>query len=266
MAPWGFDLGALLLRTGNKKIRWDSYHWIGFLGMKQFFFLITHTFLLLLSPVFAEMDIPEPSHDFGVVDPYIKVEHVFRVLNRGKEEMVIEQVRPSCGCTAAVVSEKVIPPGKEGTIRVEYDPEKGRFGKFHKSVKVFIKGEKEPILLSVSGEVKKGGNPETSPVISVTPAKVDLGELKPGEEKPFSLVIENKGKGPLYIKNFTAGHKNSGTPLNQKAIEPGKRIQATLSYTADKKGAFSDVFIIKSNDPVSSVLSIPVFGNVKEEK
>ena len=233
--------------------------------MKRFSFLITHIFfLLLLSSAFAEVEVSEPSHDFGVVDPYIKVKHVFRVLNRGKEERVIEQVRPSCGCTAAVVSEKIIPPGKEGTIQVEYDPEKGRFGKFQKTVKVFIKDEKEPILLSVSGEVRKGGDPETSPVISVTPMKVDLGVLKPDEEKTFTLVIENKGKGPLYIKNFTAGHENSGIPLSQKAIGPGKRVQVTLSYTAGKKGAFSDVFIINSNDPASSVLSIPIFGSVKE--
>lgn len=222
-------------------------------------------FLSLTIPAFADVEVPEPFHEFGVIDPYLKVEHLFRIINRGKENVMIDQVRPSCGCTAAVASEKIIPPGEEGTVRVEYDPEKGRFGKFHKTVKVFIKDEKEPILLSITGEVKKGGAPETSPVISVIPATVDLGEMKPGEEKPFTLLIENKGKGPLYIKNFTAGHKDSGIPLSQKAIKPGKKIEATLSYTADKKkGAFSDVFILKSNDPASSVLSIPITGTVKE--
>jgi len=92
---------------------------------------------------------------------------------------------------------------------------------------------------------------------------VNMGEMTLGEEKPFAILIENKGKGSLNIKNFTIGHKNNGTPLNQKAIQPGKKVRVALSYTARKKGIIKYSFTLTSNDPVSPLVRIPILGNVR---
>lgn len=228
------------------------------------FIISTFTvFSFWITPAFSSVELPETSYDFGIVLPGQKMEHLFRIINKGKEERVIERVKTSCGCTAAIASGKNIKPGKEGGVKVIYDASKGPAGKFQKTVQVFIQGEKEPVELSVRGEVKNNFDPETSPVISVTPEKIDLGEIAVGKEKPFTILIENRGKGPLYIKNFEAGHQESGTSLNQKPILPGKKVQVTLSYVATKKGFVDHFTTIVSNDPVSPVMFIPIVGKAK---
>ena len=43
------------------------------------------------------------------------------VRNNGKSELKIEKVNASCGCTAALLSKKVIKPGESGDLRIELD-------------------------------------------------------------------------------------------------------------------------------------------------
>lgn len=216
---------------------------------------------LCLSAV-TSVEAPETTYNFGEIKADQVAEHSFRIVNKGKTDRIIESVKTSCGCTAAIVSEKTIKPGKEGIIKVVYDAKKGQFGSFHKTASVFIKGEKNPLIFSIKGEVKRKFDPATSPAISITPRKIDLGEVKFGEERRFTIIMENKGKGPLFIKNFEAGHEKHGASLSEKAILPGKKIQATLAYAANKKGPINYSFTIASNDPVSPIIFVPVLGKV----
>ena len=63
----------------------------------------------------------EPVYDFGKVEQGKQVTHMFRFTNQGGQELRIESVKTSCGCTAAVISEEVIPSGQEGTISATFD-------------------------------------------------------------------------------------------------------------------------------------------------
>lgn len=64
---------------------------------------------------------PEQSHDFGQVREGAKLVHVFAVRNVGGSALHIDQVRSSCGCTAAILKGNDIAPGREGQIEVSYD-------------------------------------------------------------------------------------------------------------------------------------------------
>jgi hypothetical protein len=61
-------------------------------------------------------------HDFGKIEQGSKVTHEFSFKNTGKEELVIENIRTTCGCTAAVTSSKTIVPDATGKISVTLDP------------------------------------------------------------------------------------------------------------------------------------------------
>ncbi len=235
-----------------------------FRRLSQSFIILTCLLLFHVSPVLAKVEIPETVHDFGKINYDQKVEHLFRIVNKGEKELIIEKLKSSCGCTAALISEKNIKSGEVGIVRVVYDAHKGLVGEFVKTVSVFIEGEKDPITFSIKGEAKRKFDPETSPNIFIAPQKVDLGVINLGEEKKFNLLIENRGKGDLYIKNFKVGREGDGTPLNQKAIKPGKKIQATFSYVSKKHGIIDDSFTIVSNDPVSPITFINIKGKVKE--
>jgi hypothetical protein len=79
--------------------------------------------------------IDSSSRDFGKIREGTKLAVEFRFRNTGDKPLVIENVRPSCGCTVAEQSKEPIPPGGEGTIRASFNSE-GRTGVNHKTLYV----------------------------------------------------------------------------------------------------------------------------------
>ena len=67
------------------------------------------------------MSFSKLSHDFGKVKEGMKLELDVIVTNIGKSELKVDKVKASCGCTAALMSEKVIQPGKSGNLHIELD-------------------------------------------------------------------------------------------------------------------------------------------------
>ncbi|MCU0356257.1 MAG: DUF1573 domain-containing protein [Cyclobacteriaceae bacterium] len=60
-------------------------------------------------------------HDFGTIKEGAKVTHVYKFKNTGEVPLIIEDVRPSCGCTAPEWSKEPVPPGGEGFVKAEFD-------------------------------------------------------------------------------------------------------------------------------------------------
>src|SRR5215212_6562646 len=64
------------------------------------------------------LEIQEATRDGGVVEEGTAIQYKFTVANRGKADLELTQVKPSCGCTVPHW-DKVIPAGKEGVIEAE---------------------------------------------------------------------------------------------------------------------------------------------------
>ncbi|MDX1907105.1 MAG: DUF1573 domain-containing protein [Bacteroidia bacterium] len=64
-----------------------------------------------------------------------KVEMVFAFTNTGQEDLVIESVRPSCGCTTSELTEKVVKAGQRSEIKAVFDS-RGRQGIQDKTITV----------------------------------------------------------------------------------------------------------------------------------
>jgi len=54
-------------------------------------------------------------HSFGTVKPGTPLSYTFKIKNEGQSDLEIKSVSPSCGCTTSNF-DKVVAPGKEGTI------------------------------------------------------------------------------------------------------------------------------------------------------
>ncbi|MCI0350305.1 MAG: DUF1573 domain-containing protein [Acidobacteriales bacterium] len=71
-----------------------------------------------LSPTILEGAL---SHDFGDImfrPPRVDASHVFRVTNVTDEPVTVEEVRTSCGCTAATISKRLLNPGESADLPV----------------------------------------------------------------------------------------------------------------------------------------------------
>ena len=82
--------------------------------------------VLLASGALAQSQKPravfkETSYDFGKVKQGDVVSHEFVFKNEGDASLVVDRVETTCGCTAVVISEKKIGPGKEGKIKTTFD-------------------------------------------------------------------------------------------------------------------------------------------------
>lgn len=103
----------------------------------------------------AKIFFPETQHDFGKVKEGKKVEYTFKFENKGTESLIIKDVKTSCGCTAAVVSNNTIKPGEVGSIKVDFDT-KSRQGRNSKSITVVSNDTKEPNkIITIYADVQK---------------------------------------------------------------------------------------------------------------
>ncbi len=91
------------------------------------------------------------NHDFGRIKQNVPVSYAFSFTNKGKEKIIIEKTTASCGCTTPKKPEKPIQPGKTDIIQVQYNAVNK--GSFNKQVNVYVVGYKEPIVLTIKGDV-----------------------------------------------------------------------------------------------------------------
>ena len=74
----------------------------------------------------------------------------FELRNKGKRRLVIESVKPDCGCTA-VEFPKEVGAGDKFTIKMTYDAR--QLGHFHKMAAIKSNGTKTPVYLTMKGVV-----------------------------------------------------------------------------------------------------------------
>ncbi len=104
---------------------------------------------------------------------------------------------------------------------------------------------------------------EPQPKITITPKKVNLGIMKKNETKFYKVVVENTGKGDLYITNIPAPNEKTGISLSKNAIKPGKKVELTFFYRGIDTGKIKDFVSIESNDPKTPSIKIILKGEVR---
>lgn len=75
----------------------------------------------------------EETHDFGTIKEGPEAVFDFVFTNVGKEPLIIQDCKASCGCTTPDWTKAPVLPGQKGKISVKYDT-KGRPGSFNKSI------------------------------------------------------------------------------------------------------------------------------------
>lgn len=74
--------------------------------------------------------------DLGKVKKGQVVEIAWRFKNTGNKPLIIQSVRPGCGCTVADKPEAPLAPGEEGTIKGKFDSNNQSAGEHRKAISV----------------------------------------------------------------------------------------------------------------------------------
>jgi hypothetical protein len=60
-------------------------------------------------------------HDFGTIKEGDKVSYTYVLKNTGEAPLIIQEAKPSCGCTVPEWTKTSIPVGGEGFVKAEFD-------------------------------------------------------------------------------------------------------------------------------------------------
>jgi hypothetical protein len=102
-------------------------------------------------------------HDFGNVVVGEDYTYKFVVKNTGKNPLIIEDAKASCGCTVPDKPDQPVKPGQSDEIVVTFSPKPGQ-GQTTKSITVTANTEPKITTLTIKANVIEGmgsGKPET---------------------------------------------------------------------------------------------------------
>ena len=210
-----------------------------------------------------DIEFSEELWDFGTIKEGDVVTHVFEVKNLGGAELVISKVRPSCGCTAALLSSGEVPPGGTSQIEVTFNSS-GFKGKVTKYIYVESNDPDEPrakLTITVTVEVPP------RPTINLAESSWDLGLVTEGEKPTYTLSVENTGERELVISNVRTSAQCTAKLLTTSNIPPGKVGKIRMSYDpTGQKGLVREYLYIDSNDPLRKTMAFRITGYVVEPK
>lgn len=234
-------------------------------------FLFIFVFLAFSTGLLAGEKAPkikfkEDSWDFGRIKQGEMLTHVFLFTNEGDAPLIIKKVRTSCGCTAALVSEKKIAPGNKGEIKVNFNT-RGYEGKVNKYIYVETNDPAKPQKqLVVTAKLDVPPRPR----IELDRYSIEAGLILEAEEIHAKAKIKNRGELELKVDcshrdaAFYREGKKISFPLK---IPAGDEVEIEIKIPPPKrKGLIREYILVKSNDPRRGTLSLYLSGYIVTKK
>ncbi len=118
---------------------------------------------VVVNPNAPKIVFKENEFDFKSIEEGPKATHEFVFTNKGKEALVLSNVKASCGCTTPVWPKEPILPGQEGKILVTYNTS-GRPGPFTKTITINSNADESSKVITIRGSVTSVPEKNTVPV------------------------------------------------------------------------------------------------------
>lgn len=93
----------------------------------------------------------EKVYDFGKIPQGKPVQHRFQVINSTNQELTINNVHASCGCTTPEWSHESIPAGGKSEVKVGYNA--SNVGNFEKTITIQFGNNGQTEVISIKGNV-----------------------------------------------------------------------------------------------------------------
>lgn len=188
--------------------------------------------MLAWMPAKGEIEWLEKEYNFGTFkEASGPVTGRVRFVNKGPESTFISRVRPSCGCTGASYTERMIEPGDTAVVEFTYNPI-GRPGRFDKTVKVYVGSDNSLTVIRIAGTVI-GSESTLESVFPVDAGRLRFentrllaGEVKRGHPRHVYLNAYNQSADTV-VPSWSVDGDLLALDVAPKAIPPGE--MATFS-------------------------------------
>jgi len=163
--------------------------------------------------------VDEPVHDFGETWMGPKLTHTFVIKNQGPVALLIESVKPSCGCTKAGEHPVIIQPGDSGDFPFAINSNKLR-GRYEKTVSIATNDPVTPeIKLRLRGVCNR--------YVDVVPTNANFGKVAFDEPHERVLKLTNNTDNPVQLSL----QKTEADVFKFELVEitPGKNFELHVS-------------------------------------
>ncbi len=189
-------------------------------------------------------------YDFGKIIKGQQVEYIFKFENQGNADLKIKKVKTSCGCTAAILTNEIIPPSETGEIKATF--RSGSFkGKVMKSITVNSNDpDNSSYKLTLSGEIIE--------LISTRPGNINFGSAYAGGEISKSVTITSDS-------NFKIKKIIPSKPfVRASAVEENEKRYTINVVLRDNHeiGRFNGDIYLETDNPKQQKIKIPFFGEI----
>lgn len=221
---------------------------------------------LLMAQEGPKVKFEDESFDFGNIKEGEVKTHVFVFQNTGDAPLVVKKVRTSCGCAAALISNKNIEPGKKGEIKVTFNS-KGYEGNVVKYIYFESNDRSQPVKqLQISATIQVPPRPR----IDLDRYTIDSGLILEGEPIPAKATIINRGERELVVSfsHRDANYINKGgKEVSELRIAAGKQEEIEIKIPPrPKAGLLREYILLKSNDERKPNLSLYISGYIVTKK
>lgn len=171
------------------------------------------------------------SLDFGTIVEGDVASRVLLIKNTGNAELKIINVRPSCGCTAALLSTNAVAPGQATELKVTLNSTglKPNFEKY-----VYLSSN-DPDEANKSVTIR--GSVKTLPKINIVvePPIWDFVPAAQGQTLPFQFLIQNRGVDKIKISSIDASPGITRISDSSAEIQPSKSTKIDVNLEAGAK-------------------------------
>lgn len=203
----------------------------------------------LTAPSAPRIVFDETGYDGGAVDAGTRLVHTYRFRNAGGLDLVIDNVRTSCGCTAAVTASRVVPPGGSGTVAVEFDTT-DVFGPQQKTISVYSSDPAQPVTtLTLAAGVRAD--------VAADPPRLYVGHVRRGQTAPTTVRLG----GGAPVVSVEATGKSIDAVLGDGTDAGARQVSVTVKKDAPI-GSFEEVVTVRTGSPKRPLLHFPVVGVV----
>ncbi|MBI2930317.1 MAG: DUF1573 domain-containing protein [Planctomycetes bacterium] len=213
------------------------------------------------------------THDFGALTEGAERTTVFRFRNAGVSTLKIEQVRPTCGCTAILLTSDTIEPNAAGEIKVTFLSARFK-GQVRKEIYVDTNDPySSTVALTVMAQV--------DPIFVVEPETVVFGKVRIGHSvsrevivrdrqgKPFTLLgvfCEEPAVTAVFAPVLESGGAAYRVTVSLAGNAPARAIVKPLTFHTDRPKDLADKTLWVSAEVTADVMLHPrlvYFGYVK---
>jgi len=201
-------------------------------------------------------------HDFGTVARASKQVHVFEFENNTGADLLLSNVRTSCGCTKPKILTQQVKPGQIGQVQAQFDTLKF-YGKRGATLSVSMQkvgqySEYAEVQFAVKGKIRRD--------VVVSPGMFDFQNVNVSETAKRTAKLWYAGKPDWKILDVKS--TNSNFSIDFEEVERDA-VAGTVVYDltvnledGQPAGQFLDNLTIITNDPATSGLPVEVCGTV----